>query len=271
MSVSTSVDLKLYPAYAFETMIEELSTALLRLGMRFEPSDAGRVLQGEGEVGRVVRWQPPEAISIEWHGADWEPTKVSSMELRFEPIVGGTRVTLENPEWAKFVGDEAQELAGWFASEAAAPLLAAMAPRRFGDWFTDRKARRPSGRQSRDTYRDPIYHRPNFKVILGALNLQPHDYLVEVGCGGGAFLHDALKSGCRAAAIDHSSEMVKVASEANREAIAQHRLEIREGDASLLPFASGVFTCAVMTGVFGFIADPLRALSEIRRVLAPGG
>ncbi len=271
MSVSTSVDLKLDPASAFDTMVEELTTALLRLGMRIEAGVAGRVLQGEAEVGRVVRWQPPAGVSIEWHGAEWEPAKVSSMELRFEPFAGGTRVTLENPAWGNVLGDEAQELAGWFASEAAAALLAAMAPGRFGDWFTDRKARRPSGRQSRDAYRDPIYHRPNFKVILAALNLQPHDYLVEVGCGGGAFLHDALKTGCRAAAIDHSSEMVKVASQANCEAIAQNRLEIREGDAGLLPFASGVFTCAVMTGVFAFIANPLRALSEIRRVLATGG
>lgn len=271
MSVRTSVDLKLEPALAFETVIEELSTSLLRLGMRFEPGAAGRVFQGDAEVGRVVRWQPPAAISIEWHGADWEPQKVTSMELRFEPIEGGTRVTVENPAWGSLLGDEGQELAGWFVSEAAAPLLNSMAPRRFGDWFTDRRARRPSGRQSRDVYRDPLYHRPNFKVILAALNLQPRDYLVEVGCGGGAFLHDALKSGCRAAGIDHSSEMLRVARETNREAIAQNRLEIREGDAGSLPFASGTFTCAVMTGVFAFIPNPLQALSEIWRVLVPGG
>lgn len=271
MSVRTSVDLKLDPASAFEAVTEELSTALLRAGMRFEPGIAGRVLQGEAEVGRVARWQPPACISIEWHGANWEPAKVSSMELRFEPIEGGTRVTLENPAWGGVLGDEGQELAGWFAGEAAAPLLAAMSPGRFGDWITDRRARRPSGRQSRDFYRDPLYHRPNFKVILATLNLKPQDYLVEVGCGGGAFLHDALKSGCRAAAIDHSSEMVEVARQANREAIAQNRLEIHEGDAGSLPFPSNRFTCAVMTGVFAFIADPLQALGEIQRVLAPGG
>ncbi len=271
MSIRTSVDLKLYPASAFETMVDELATALLRLGMHFEPGAGGRALQGNAEVGRVVRWQPPSGFSIEWHGADWEPAKVSSMELRIEPIEGGTRVSVENPAWGSVLGDDGQELAGWFASETAAPMFAAMAPQRFGDWFTDRKARRPTGRQSRDTYRDPLYHRPNFKVILAALDLQPHDYLVEVGCGGGAFLHDALKSGCRAAAIDHSPDMVKTARDANREAIEQKRLEIREGDAASLPFPSGAFTCAVMTGVFAFIADPLRTLSEIRRVLAPGG
>jgi SAM-dependent methyltransferase len=146
-----------------------------------------------------------------------------------------------------------------------------MAPRRLGDWITDRRTRRPSGPQARAFYRDPLYHRPNFKAILKVLGLKDDDYLLEVGCGGGAFLEEALRSGCKAAAIDHSSEMVRVAREVNREAINQNRLEIREEEADSLPYPDGTFTCAVMTGVFGFIADPLKALSEIRRVLAGGG
>jgi ubiquinone/menaquinone biosynthesis C-methylase UbiE len=84
-------------------------------------------------------------------------------------------------------------------------------------------------------------------------------------------LHDALQSGCQAAAIDHSSDMVRLAREVNHGAIQQNRLEVREGDAASLPYPDGTFTCAVMTGVFGFISDPVRVLSEIRRVLAPGG
>jgi SAM-dependent methyltransferase len=193
------------------------------------------------------------------------------MELRFEPIEDGTRVTLSDLGWGNALGNDGNELAGWFASEVAAPLLRAMAPKGLGDWITDRRARRPSGPQSRETYRDPLYHRPNFKVILAVLGLKPGDYLLEVGCGGGAFLQDALKSGCKAAAIDHSSDMLRVAREVNHEAIQQKRLEIREGAADSLPFPDGIFTCAVMTGVFGFILDPLKVLSEIRRALAPGG
>ncbi len=228
-------------------------------------------MEGAVEVGRVVRWQPPEEIVLEWHAADWQPAEVTSLELRFAPIEDGTRVTLEHRDWGNLLGDHGTELAGWFASEVAAPLLAAMAPSRLGDWITDRRARRPSGPQGRATYRDPIYHRPNFKAILAVLGLKPDDYLLEVGCGGGAFLHDALKSGCKAAAIDHSSDMVRVAREANHEAIQQNRLEIREGDAGLLPYPDGTFTCAVMTGVFGFLSNPVQVLSGIRRVLAPGG
>ena len=271
MSIRISVDLRLDRSSAFEALIEELITALARLGMQFEPGVDGRVMEGNVEVGRVGRWRPPEEIVIEWHAADWQPTEVTSIEVRFEPFEDGARVNLDHRGWGNLLGDQGNELAGWFASEVAAPLLSAMGPRRLGDWITDRRARRPSGPQGRATYRDPLYHRPNFQAILAVLGLKPADYLLEVGSGGGAFLHDALKSGCRAAAIDHSSDMVRVAREVNHAAIQQNRLEIREGDAGSLPYPDGNFTCAVMTGVFGFITNPLQVLSEIRRVLAPGG
>jgi SAM-dependent methyltransferase/uncharacterized protein YndB with AHSA1/START domain len=271
MGIRIGVELRLDPTAAFEAMSEELSTALARLGMEFQPGPDGRMMQGDVEVGRVVRWQPPEEIVLEWRAGDWDPAVVTSMEVRFEPLEDGTRVTLTDLGWGNLLGDLGKELAGWFAGEVAAPLLNSMAPLRLGDWLTDRRARRPMGPLGRAIYRDPIYHRPNFKAILAVLKLTPDDYLVEVGCGGGAFLYDALQSGCKAAAIDHSSDMVKVAREVNDEAIQQNRLEICQGDAGLLPYPDGTFTCAVMTGVFGFIAEPLKALSEICRVLAPGG
>lgn len=271
MGIRIRVDLKLKLTPAFEVLVEELSMALHRRGMQFQTGPGGRLMEGVTEVGRVIRWQPPEEIVLEWHAAPWQPSEVTQQRLLFEPIEDGTRVTLEILGWEKLVGDPGYELAGWFAGEVAASLLCSMGPDRLGDWITDRLARRPSGPHARATYRDPIYHRPNFKAILAVLKLQPDDYLLEVGCGGGAFLQDALKSGARAAAIDHSSDMVKLAREVNHEALQQNRLEIREGDAGTLPYADGTFTCAVMTGVFGFIAEPLQVLSEIRRVLVPGG
>jgi ubiquinone/menaquinone biosynthesis C-methylase UbiE len=95
--------------------------------------------------------------------------------------------------------------------------------------------------------------------------------LLEVGCGGGAFLHDALESGCRAAAVDHSSDMVRLARETNADAIAEGRLEILEASADRLPFPDEMFTAATMTGVLGFLPDPVAAFAEIRRVLVDGG
>jgi ubiquinone/menaquinone biosynthesis C-methylase UbiE len=140
-----------------------------------------------------------------------------------------------------------------------------------GDWLTDRRARRPSGTQARVTYSDPLYHYPNFQAILALLSLSPEDLLLEVGCGGGAFLSDALKSGCRAAAVDHSSDMVKLALEVNHDTVVQGRLEVRQASADRLPFPDNMFTCAVMTGVLGFLPDPVAALRELWRVLYKGG
>jgi hypothetical protein len=65
------------------------------------------------------------------------------------------------------------------------------------DWLTDRRARRPSGPGARDAYRDALYHRPNVRVLLELLALTPADDLLEVGCGGGALLQDALGTDCR--------------------------------------------------------------------------
>jgi SAM-dependent methyltransferase len=165
--------------------------------------------------------------------------------------------------------DEDHE-AGWIAGAVLAPLLQSLDREALDDWITDRWARRPSGSAAREGYRDPTHHRPSFGAILSALQLQPEDVLLELGCGGGAFLEQALRSGCRAAAIDHSPDMVALAREVNAEAIAEGRLEIIEGEAERLPFADDDFTCAAMMQVFFFVDAP-RVLAECRRVLRPEG
>lgn len=268
--VSASIDIALAPTRAFEVFIDELATALRQAGMDVEAGPNGCVVQGNFEVGRVIEWLPGQSIKLQWRQADWNPEELTEVGIQFEPIEGGTRVTLSHRSWGGLISDP-DEMVGWFASAVSAPLLQAMTPAGFGNWLTDRRARRPSGAQARAVYRDPLYHYPNFYAILAELQLSPNDYLVEVGCGGGAFLLEALKSGCRAAAIDHSPDMVRLAREVNHDAIAQGRLTIQQASADSLPFADATFTCAVMTGVFGFLPDPVAALRELRRVLAPGG
>jgi SAM-dependent methyltransferase len=269
-TVRVSIDVKLEPPAAFDAVVEELVTALGGAGLAFVPGNNGRVDENGREVGRVVSWIPGERIALKWRPADWAPEETTEIVIALEPADGGTRVAVEHRGWGRLIG-EAGEVAGWFAAEVAAPLLRATAPQALGDWLTDRGARRPSGVQARAFYRDPVYHYPNFRVILEELALTPEDFLIEIGCGGGALLNDALSSGCRAAAIDHSSEMVQLAQEVNRVAVAEGRLEVRWANADQLPFPDATFTCAAMTGVLGFLPDPVAALREIRRVLAQGG
>jgi len=264
-----TIDLALEPAAAFGLLVEELAAALARSGIVFEPGAGGRVIEGQMDIGAVTVWKPPDGFSLEWHCASWNPGAVTEIRLTLEPANGGTTATLAHRGWGGVIGD-ASELTGWFGGEVLAPFLRASAPRALGDWITDRRARRPSGAQARSTYREPLYHYPNFRVLLAELALTREDFLLEVGCGGGAFLKLALESGCRAAAIDHSPDMVRLAKETNRYAVATGRLEVREADALSLPFPDAAFTCAVMTGVLGFLSDPVGAFAEIRRVLKRG-
>jgi ubiquinone/menaquinone biosynthesis C-methylase UbiE len=47
--------------------------------------------------------------------------------------------------------------------------------------------------------------------------------------------------------------------------------DVVAGDANALPFADGAFTAVAMSVVFLFLADPVGALRECRRVLGEGG
>jgi ubiquinone/menaquinone biosynthesis C-methylase UbiE len=103
------------------------------------------------------------------------------------------------------------------------------------------------------------------RAILGALHVQTDDRPLDVGCGGGLLLRDALDAGGSVTGLDHSEEMVSLARERAPGA------EIVLGSAEELPFPDASFTAVAMSVVFFFLADPLAALREARRGLAPGG
>lgn len=269
-TVQLSINIGLSLSTVFESFLEEFKTALNRFGVYFEEGPSGGIMQGTTRIGQVLTWEPEKRIVIEWMPVDWRPEESTKIEMSWEAIGEGTRLSIEHRGWDIRFGD-GRDLLGWFVSEAAAPLFHAMGPKAFGDWMTDRGARRPMGAPSREVYRDPLFHYPNFKVILSELALTEDDYLIEVGCGGGALLKEALQSGCRAAAIDHSPDMVRVAREENRQAVDSGRLEVLEASADQLPFPDEKFTHAAMTSVLGFLPDPVAVFAEMRRVLSPNG
>jgi SAM-dependent methyltransferase len=135
----------------------------------------------------------------------------------------------------------------------------------FDDWLTDRVARRPSGRRAREVYGADDVHDWARRAILDALGLGPGDHLLDLGCGGGLLLADALSTGARVTGIDHSEEMVALASA--RAPAAQVVL----AEAERLPFADETFTAVAMSVVFFFLEDPIGVLGECRRVLVGDG
>ena len=149
--------------------------------------------------------------------------------------------------------------------DAHAWVRSGLGDRDFGAWLTDRVARRPAGRRAREVYGADDVHDFVRRAILAALSLGSGDRLLDVGCGGGLLLRDALASGASATGIDHSEEMVALARERAPGAT------VVLGDAANLPFSEDSFTAVAMSIVFFFLPDPTAALAEARRVTEPGG
>ncbi|HWF53156.1 MAG TPA: class I SAM-dependent methyltransferase [Solirubrobacteraceae bacterium] len=135
----------------------------------------------------------------------------------------------------------------------------------FEEWLIDRIARRPAGERARRVYGAQDVHDFARRAILAALALGPADRLLEIGCGGGLLLREALGTGAVVTGIDHSEEMVALATERAPGAV------VLLAGADQLLFPDAAFTAVAMSVVFFFLDDPATVLGECRRVLAPGG
>lgn len=275
MTLKTSIDLEgVSVKEVFDRLSEELSVNLARRGISVDIRQGGEFVYRGSVVGRIVDLVIPHLISLDWWSPDTRGDDfVTSLKIKLKPSenVEGTEVQIEHSGWENVLRGTGADAMDWFMDSISGNLFQQILPTNYSEWLFNRLAGSPSGAISRKNYANPIYHRPNFMAILKYLNLTAEDNLLEIGPGGGYFLREALKSGCRAAAIDHSPDMVKLATEQNSKSIAEGRLEIIEGDAEDLPYEDNQFTCVVCTGVFSFISNPAAFFAGLYRVLAPGG
>lgn len=107
------------------------------------------------------------------------------------------------------------------------------------------------------------------RMALSMLSIDPGDKVLDVACGPGNFTRDfaeVVEEGL-VVGLDASASMLDVAV---RDTHAGNTAYIR-GDACALPFRDGSLDAVCCFAALYLIEEPMRALAEIVRVLAPGG
>ena len=121
-----------------------------------------------------------------------------------------------------------------------------------------------------------IMARTNRKIaarVIALLNVQPHDRVLEIGCGPGVGLQllARMVSSGQVAGVDASAEMVEQARVRNAQAIAASRVVLGRGSVERLPFEDARFDKALAINSMQVWPDAVAGLHETRRVLKPGG
>jgi arsenite methyltransferase len=134
---------------------------------------------------------------------------------------------------------------------------------------------RPSGLVGRLLMRRAL-NKVNARVnrtALDLLSVRPGDRLLDVGFGGGLILSEALvrlPDGF-VAGIEISEPMLKLARRKFRREMLAGRLELKEGSVSSIPYPDDSFDRITAVNTLHFWPDPVGGLSEVLRVLTPGG
>lgn len=93
--------------------------------------------------------------------------------------------------------------------------------------------------------------------------------VIDIGCGGGFLAEEFAALGCRVSGVDPSSASVGAA-RAHASGRGLH-IDYQVGVGEELPFPDACFGVACCCDVLEHVNDPGRVISEVARVLKPGG
>jgi ubiquinone/menaquinone biosynthesis C-methylase UbiE len=113
---------------------------------------------------------------------------------------------------------------------------------------------------------------PWAEALVARANVSAGDRVLDVACGTGIVArHARSKAGARGTVvgIDLNEGMLSVARAVSQE--IRPPIEWRQGNAAELPFPAGAFDVVLCEQAVQFFSDPVRALADMRRVLANGG
>lgn len=107
------------------------------------------------------------------------------------------------------------------------------------------------------------------RMALEMLSIKPGDRVLDVACGPGNFTRDFARPAGDGlvVGIDASRSMLDVAVRDTNDT----NVAFLRGDACALPFRDDSFDAICCFAALYLIEEPMRALAEIVRVLAPGG
>jgi SAM-dependent methyltransferase len=114
-------------------------------------------------------------------------------------------------------------------------------------------------------------------VDLDLLGIAPGNTVLDMGCGGGRHAFAVLRRGADVVAFDADEAELKnvhgimTAMVAEGEVPAGTMGTPVQGDALALPFDDGAFDRIIAAEVLEHIPDDVTAITELARVLAPGG
>jgi SAM-dependent methyltransferase len=106
---------------------------------------------------------------------------------------------------------------------------------------------------------------PLWEAVLDAAAVGRGTRLLDAGCGAGGASLLAARRGAHVNGLDAAEALL---------AIARQRVpdgDFRPGDLEELPYPGGTFDVILALDVLPYVAMPVAALRELRRVCAPGG
>ena len=115
-----------------------------------------------------------------------------------------------------------------------------------------------------------MFTTPAAGELVAFAGVRPGESVLDVGTGTGVVAITAARAGAQVSALDLTPELLEQARE-NARIARQEAIAWVEGDAEKLPYADASFD--VVLSQFGhmFAPRPEVAISEMRRVLKPGG
>ena len=131
------------------------------------------------------------------------------------------------------------------------------------------KARHKSTWESGDFGQVAKFIMTDAEQFMARIDLQPGTKVLDAACGTGNLAVLAARRGCITSGIDIASNLIAQARErAKKEGL---HIEYTEGDAEAMPYPDASFDAVVsMYGVM-FAPRPERIVSELHRVVKPGG